>query len=217
MDKPTTLIIADDHPVFRKGLREIIEPHPEFQILGDAENGERALNMIEVLKPQVGVIDIEMPSMNGFELVEALRTRNILIEIIFLTMYKEQNVFEEAMDLGIKGYVLKESAIQDVLECLRIVASGKYYISPILSSYLVSLNDRAKAFHNRHPSTVLLTTTERKILRLIAQNKTSQEIANELFLSCRTVENHRMSIANKLNIHGHHNLLRFAIENRSCL
>jgi DNA-binding NarL/FixJ family response regulator len=217
MDKPITLVIADDHPVFRKGLRDVIEPHDEFRILGEAENGECALKLIEEFKPQVGVIDIEMPIMNGFDLMKALHVRHIPMDIIFLTMYKEQDIFDEAMELGIRGYVLKESAVHDIIESIRIVASGKYYISPLLSSFLVCRDDRLKRLHSKHPSITLLTPTEKKVLKLIAENKTSPEIANELCVSPKTIENHRDRIAEKLNLRGHHTLLKFAIENKSYL
>ena len=217
MDKAITLIIADDHPVFRRGLRDIIESKQEFRVAGEAENGECALKLIEEVTPQIAVIDIEMPVMDGFDLVKALHARHTPIDIIFLTMYKEEDIFNKAMDLGVRGYVLKESAVHDILESLRIVAAGGYYISPLLTSYLVNRNDCLKEFHARHPSIVLLTLMERKVLRLIAENKTSRDIGEELCISWKTVENHRNNIANKLNLHGPHQLLNFALENKSHL
>jgi DNA-binding NarL/FixJ family response regulator len=129
-------------------------------------------------------------------------------------MYKDEDMFNEAMDLGVKGYVLKENAVQDIIECLKTVSSGGYYISPFLSSYIINRNDRTKSFENRYPSFVALTAMERKVLKLIADNKTSKEIADKLFISYKTVENHRTNIANKLDLHGSHQLLKFAIENR---
>ena len=215
--KQTTLVIADDHPVFCKGLKDIIETRSEFHILGEAENGEIALNLISESKPDIAVIDIEMPVMDGFQLVGALHSSNIPTEIIFLTMHKEEDVFNEAMNLGVRGFILKESAVREIVECLQVVASGKYYVSPVLSTYLMSRSQRTNGFHYKNPSMLLLTPTEKKILRLIGENKTSKQIAEELFISHKTVENHRANISNKLELHGSHHLLKFAIENKSYL
>jgi DNA-binding NarL/FixJ family response regulator len=215
MDNPTTVTIVDDHPIFRKGLRDVIGQDAQYQIVGEAENGEAALHQILDLKPVIAIVDIDMPKMNGFELVKALMTHNALVDIIFLTMYKEQDLFNEAMDLGVKGYVLKENAVKDILESIRIVASGKYYISPMLSSYLIQRNNTLKEFHGKYPSMIFLTPTEKKILKLIGENKTSKEIAEILFISGKTVENHRLNIAKKLDLHGSHQLLRFALENKA--
>jgi len=217
MDKQTTVIIVDDHPIFRKGLKEVVEQDDHFNIVGEAENGEAALKLIEELRPMIAIVDIDMPIMNGFELVKALRNQRISVDVIYLTMYKEQDMFNEAMDLGIKGYVLKENAAKDILESIRIVASGKYYISPVLSSYLINRNDCAKEFQGKHPSIIFLTPTEKKILQCIGENKTSKEIAEKLFISSKTVENHRTNIAKKLDLHGSHQLLKFALENKSYL
>ncbi len=217
MDKTVTLLIADDHPVFRKGLKDSVQSLPELKVVGEAENGEVALGLIAELRPQIALVDIEMPVMSGFDLVKALRARQIPVDVIFLTMYKEEDMFNEAMDLCARGYVLKESAVHDILECIRIVSAGGYYVSPVLSVLLIRRNDRQKEFENKHAALASLTLTERKILRLISENKTSQEIADELFISRKTVENHRMNIVNKLNLHGHHNLLKFAIEHKSSL
>jgi DNA-binding NarL/FixJ family response regulator len=217
MGKQTAIVIVDDHPVFRKGLKDIIEPVPQFRIVGEAENGEVALRLIDELRPDIAIVDIEMPTRNGFDLVKEVHARQIPVDIVFLTMYKEEDIFNAAMDLGIKGYVLKECAVHDILECIRVVTSGKYYISPLLSTHLIHRNDRQKEFQNKHAALTLLTATERKILKLIAENKTSKEIAEELFISYKTVENHRNNIANKLNLHGAHQLLKFALENKSYL
>lgn len=217
MNKETTIIIVDDHPVFRKGLRDVIDPVSQFRIVAEAENGEKALSLVDEFRPDIAIVDIEMPVKNGFDLVKEIHARSLPVDIVFLTMYKEEDVFNAAMDLGIKGYVLKESAVYDIMECLRVVAMGKHYISPVLSSYLINRNDRQKEFQNKHVRITLLTATERKILRFIADNKTSKEIAEELFISYKTVENHRNNIANKLNLHGAHRLLKFALENKSFL
>jgi DNA-binding NarL/FixJ family response regulator len=213
----TTLVIADDHPIFRKGLKEAIESHEGFSVVAEAENGEIALKRIREFKPKITILDIEMPLMDGFGVAKSIREDHLPVDIIFLTMYNDEDMFNAAMDIGAKGYLLKENAAQDVLECIQIVASGKYFLSPLISLHLINRNDRAKSLLQKHPSLIFVTPTEKKVLRLIAESKTSKEIASELFISYKTVENHRTNIAKKLSLHGNHQLLKFAIENKSFL
>jgi len=215
MGNDITIVIADDHPLFRKGLLETIEAHAGYRVVGEAEDGAVALRLIEECMPSITILDIEMPVMDGFSVALAMGKRHLPVEIIFLTMHKDEDLFNEAMDLGAKGFLLKENAAQDILDCIGTVAAGRYYLSPHISSYLVSRNDRAKSLLQKHPSLVLLTPTERNILRKIAENKTTKEIAAELYISHKTVENHRANIARKLNLRGSHHLLRFALENKS--
>jgi len=217
MEDKISILIADDHPVFRNGLKEVIESHNRFHIVAEAENGEMALKQIEKLNPGIAILDIDMPLMNGFDVIRAIRGKNLSTDVIILTMYKEEDMFNGAMELGVKGYLLKESAVQDIIECIHAVASGNFYISPFVSSYLINRNERMKSFLHKHPSLVNLTPTEKLILKLIGENKTSREIADQLCVSSKTVENHRTNIANKLEIHGSHNLLKFAIENKQYL
>lgn len=132
-------------------------------------------------------------------------------------MYAEEDIFDEAMDFGIKGYVLKDSAVNDIIECILSVNEDNYYISPNVSNLLVNRRNKSKNLIKKNPELGNLTKTERNILRFISENKTSKEIAEVLFLSHRTVENHRTNISNKLNLKGSHSLLKFAIENKSYL
>jgi DNA-binding NarL/FixJ family response regulator len=130
-------------------------------------------------------------------------------------MYKEEDMFHEAMNIGVKGYVLKESAVHDIAESIKTVATGKYYLSPSLSELLVKKDDRSASVLRKKPAMENLTATERRVLRLISENKTSKEIGEELGISYRTVENHRSNICNKLEIHGSHSLLKFALDHKS--
>jgi DNA-binding NarL/FixJ family response regulator len=211
------IIIADDHPIFRRGLREVIQADRGIEILDDIGDGKEALARIRELKPDVAVLDLDMPVMNGFDVVRAIQKERLDVEVIILTMYKEEDIFNEAMDLGIKGFVLKESAATDIIGGIKSVQAGKYYISPSISEYLVNRNDRQRHLMKRVPSIHMLTTSEKRILRMIAENSTSKEIASQLNISVRTVENHRANICEKLGIRGSHSLLKFAIENRSSL
>ena len=139
------------------------------------------------------------------------------MEIIILTLYKDDKYFNAAMDIGVKGYILKDSISTELLESLRAVSGGKHYISPVISDLLIDRKTRLQSLARSMPSLNELTPSERNILKLLAENKTSKEIANDLFISVRTVENHRTHICNKLGIKGHNKLLQFAIEHRSAL
>jgi DNA-binding NarL/FixJ family response regulator len=137
--------------------------------------------------------------------------------IVMLTMFKEEETFNRALDLGVLGFVLKENAVQDILDSLVAVAKGEHYLSPTISSYLVRRRGRAEVLAERKPGLDDLTKAERRILKLIAEKKTSREIAAELFISPRTVEAHRANISQKLGLRGSNSLLQFAIENRSAI
>ena len=212
-----TILVADDHPIFRKGLRDIIMEEKDFKVVGEVGEGDRVMKMVNDLKPDVLLLDINMPGANGLDIAGQLRCEGSLVKIIVLTMHKEESIFNKAMDLGVLGYVLKESAVQDILNSIKAVTNDQYYISPGISQYLLKRNAKTQSFFQDHPSLDNLSSTERKILKLISENKTSKEIADRLFISIRTVENHRMNICNKLGIHGANALLKFAIENKSSL
>ncbi len=211
------LIIADDHTILRQGLLKIIAGEPSIDIIGDTGDGNEALAMILSQEPDVAVLDISMPGKSGLEIVKACRDADLTTEFIILTMYKEEEYFNEALDCGVKGYILKENASSDLLNCIASVAAGRYYVSPILSEYLINRDLGRKKLKEDVPALERLTEMERKVLKLIAQNKTSKEIAAELFVSHRTIQNHRTNICNKLELRGHNKLLQFALENKSQL
>ena len=210
-----TIFMADDHPIFRKGLRQIIEAENGLTVVGEADDGESAYQGVRQLRPDVIILDVNMPGMDGFEVARKIRDANLPVAIVFLTMYKDPEMFNAALDLGARGYVLKNSALTDVVDCVRAVSSGQHYISPVLSSFLLNRRDRAATFVKGKPSIRELTPTELRILRLIAESKTSKEIAAELFVSYRTVENHRANICQKLDLHGSNALVKFAFDHKS--
>ena len=188
-----------------------------MNVVGEADDGEAAYEKIRQLGPDVIILDVNMPKVDGFELARMIRERNLEVAVIFLTMYRDEEMFNEAIDLGARGYVLKSSALTDIVDCVRAVASGQHYISPALSSFLLNRRDRATSFARSKPSIRDLTPTELRILRLIAESKTSKEIAAELFISYRTVENHRANICQKLDLHGSNALVKFALEHKSAI
>jgi DNA-binding NarL/FixJ family response regulator len=213
--KKISIMLADDHPVFRRGLVQVLQSDPRMDITAEASNGEEALLAIENFKPDIAIIDIDMPVLNGLEVLKEINKRKLAVKSIFLTMYEEERMVNKALDLGVCGYVLKESAVSDILNCVQIVASGKYYISPSISDCLVRRVQQKSLLENFNASLASLTISERRIISLISENKTTREIANELNISINTVENHRSNICRKLNITGNNALLRFALENKS--
>ena len=214
MEKKINILVADDHPIFRKGLVELISDVPQLFVCGEAEDGNSAIELIQLTKPSIAILDINMPGMNGFDVAKEVRSLKLPVFIIFLTMYNEEELFNKAMDLGVRGYILKECAAKDILDCILSVAKGKHYISPVISDYLVNRSMVMKITEERKSAIEKLTPMEKQILSLIAEDKTSKEIADKFFISIRTVDNHRMNICNKLSIHGSNALLKFALENK---
>lgn len=216
--KPAIRItIADDHPIFRQGLRQIIESDPLLEVVAEAGDGHAAVEQIETLSPDVAILDVSMPGRDGLAVTRALRDRRLPTAVVCLTMHKDARFVNAALDAGVKGYVLKDSAVAEIVQCAKAVHAGQSYISPVLSPHLLTRRQRAEALTSRTPEIDGLTSTERKVLGLIAELKTTKEIASVLCVSPRTVDHHRANIAAKLELHGSHALTRFAIEHRSAL
>jgi DNA-binding NarL/FixJ family response regulator len=211
------VLIADDHPVVRQGLRQTIETDRGLKIVGEAGDGGVALEQIKTLLPEVAVLDIDMPVKDGFAVATAIREEKLPVAIIFLTIHREEELFQAAIDLGVKGYVLKDSATTDIIAGIKTVAGGQPYISPSLSAYLINRRARSVALIKEKPGIEELTPMERRVLKLIAEDKTSKEIAKELFISHRTVETHRTNISRKLELHGSLALIKFAVAHKSQL
>lgn len=215
MTSEIKILIVDDHPIFRKGLRQVIEADAWLKVIDEAGNGVDALEIIKNLKPDVVIADINMPQMGGLEMARQVKEKNLETMLVFLTMHKDETMFNAAMDSGVKGYVLKDNAVTDIIECIKSVASGKHYITPALSEYLFDRSRKTSAFEDQTFGLNSLTKTERRVLQLIAEEKTSREIGEILFIHPRTVDNHRTNICQKLDIHGTNALLRFALRHKS--
>ena len=209
------IIMADDHPIVRQGLRKMIETDQSLIIVAEANDGEIALKLILEHQPNVAILDIDMPKMDGFEVVRELQKLKLSVETIFLTMHSEEELFQAAMDLGVKGYVLKDGAISDIVAAIKSVAAGRPFISPALSALLLKRRRRIEELEREQPGLHLLTPTEKRILKFIAEDKTSKEIGEELFISHRTVETHRANISRKLDLHGSLALVKFAVTHKS--
>jgi DNA-binding NarL/FixJ family response regulator len=215
MKKKVQVFIVDDHPVFRAGLKEVIESDEQFCLAGEAADGAAALAQIRLSRPDVAVLDIHLPDMNGLDLLRSLRSLSHSPAVMVLTMHDEESTFNAAMDAGAQGFILKDNAISDVLVGLKAMASGGIFISPSIANHLVRRHQRASALKEKKKGLATLTPTERRVLCLVAENKTNKEIASDLFISHRTVETHRTHICEKLALSGTRALLKFAFEHKS--
>ena len=215
MSNEIRIIIADDHPIVRKGLRQIIEADLRLKVLAEADDGEAAVALIEELKPEIAVLDVDMPKLDGFGVARELNKRKLTTKIVFLTIHSEEDLFHAAMDLGANGYILKDSAVFEIVNGIKAVAEGKYFVTPSMTSFLIQRRQRIQNFEQKTPNLASLTPTEKRIVQMIADYKSSKEIAAELFVHHRTVENHRTNICQKLDLRGHNALLKFALEHKS--
>lgn len=216
MTGPVTVVIADDHPLFRRGLVDALSGDGGFRVVGEASDGEAALALVRRRRPGIALLDVNMPGMSGLAVAEAIGAEGLAVAVVILTMYQDAGVLGRALDLGVKGYVLKDSAATEIVACLHTVSTGRAYVSPALSTELLERR-------RDHPADALearlaeLTPAEVKVLRLIAAGLTSAEIARELGNSPRTIENHRSHICRKLALSGPQALLRFALERKARL
>lgn len=215
MKNEIRILIADDHPIFRQGLRQVIEKDNRIKVVAEAEDGETALDLIRQGQPEIALLDLDMPVLDGFAVAQRLRDEQLSVAVIFLTMHKDEMHFNGALDLGVRGYLIKDSAAADVVNCIRTVAAGQHYISPSLSTFLLSRKKRTSSLAQQQPDLDSLTATERRILTLLGGYKTSKEIAAALSVSVRTIENHRANICVKFDLHGTHALVKFAIQHKS--
>ena len=217
MKKEATVLIVDDHPLLRRGVRDVIGHDSRFQVVGEASDGEEALRLVASLKPHIVILDIDMPRLNGLETIRAIRELRFAVNVIILTMYNEEDMFNATMDLGAKAYVLKENAANEIIAALEKVDEGESFLSPVMLEAGQRRSERVRQILLSKPQIEALTPAERRILKLIGEDYTSKEIADLLKLSVRTVDNHRQHICNKLKLHGTHSLLKFAFDNSAYL
>ncbi|MBI2925439.1 MAG: response regulator transcription factor [Verrucomicrobia bacterium] len=214
MGKHIRILIADDHPIFRKGLVDVVRAEPQSALVGEASDGALAWEMVQRLKPQIALLDIDMPGLDGLTVAGRIRDAKLPVAVVILTIHKEENIFNAAMDLGVRGYVLKENAILDLTNALRTVARGEVFLSPSISSFLLNRVRRQEQLRSAEPGITSLTPMELRVLKLVADNQTNDAIARQLFISPRTVHTHRNNICTKLNLHGNRGLLMFALEHK---
>jgi len=205
-----TVVLADDHPIVRQGLRHLLDSDPEFHVVGEAGDGVEALHLIETLKPNVLVVDMMMPGLNGLEVLRQFKKISPLTRAIVLSMQSANAYVVEALNLGADGYVLKDTGPSELVNAIHAVTQGNRYLSEKLVERLESTGRRAdEAPLDAYQS---LTPREREILQLTAEGKSSTEIGEKLVISPRTVEVHRSKLMKKLALHNMADLIRYAIK-----
>lgn len=205
-----TIVLADDHRVIRQGLRSLLEVEPDLKVLAEAGDGQEALNAVDELHPDILVLDMVMPGMNGVEVARRLQKQASRCGVVILSMYGAEGYVREAMQSGARAYVLKKDSAGELVVAIREAHAGRKYISPSLArkaidSYLGGSGGRADPYGS-------LTVREREVLQMVATGSTSAQIAEKLSISRRTVEFHRANITNKLGIENLQELVRYCIE-----
>lgn len=206
-----TILLADDHPVVRQGMRNLLDTEAGFSVVGEAENGLEAVELAERLKPDVVVVDMMMPRLNGLEAIRQIKSRLPDTRCIVLSMQSADPYIVQALKAGASGYVLKDSGPNDVVNAIHQVLDGKRYLSPQLSEKLIDLFI-AKVETNLLDPYDALTTREREVLQLAAEGLSNSDIAEQLSIASRTVESHRQSMMNKMGFKTQTDLIRFALK-----
>ncbi len=213
MTADTTIVLADDHPIFRQGLKQLIDKQPGFRVIAEADNGTSALELIATHAPTVAVLDLDMPELDGFGVARRVRELHLVTRLVILTMHTDELHFNQAIDLGVRGYLIKDGAAAEAVSCIKAVAAGGEYVTPSLSSYLLR-RGRRTTITDQPTGVGTLTPTERRVLALLAELKTTKQIATELGVSPRTIDNHRANLCTKLDLQGPHALTKFALEHK---
>ncbi len=208
-EQQPTIVIADDHPILLKGLNDFLADLG-YQILGIANDGASALNLIKELAPDLAILDMQMPKMTGIEVAKKCKEEKLTTKIILLTLYKELYIYQQAQELNLSGYILKDFALDDLSTAIsKIMDGGQFFSEEIFRELQVDGKDKNE---------ISLTPSEIKILKLIADGDTTKEIAAKLFISERTIEKHRSNMISKLNLEKKHNsLLIWAQQNREII
>jgi DNA-binding NarL/FixJ family response regulator len=207
-NRKTRVLLADDHTVVRKGFRMILDQQDDLEVVGEASNGKEAVELANTLQPEVVVMDVTMPELNGIEATRRIAEVAPRARVLALSMHKDSVYVREILRAGAKGYLLKDSGETDLLHAVRVIARGEAFLSPAVS-------DAVLTDYRRHVTNPLdlLTSREREVLQSIAEGRTNKEIATSLNLSVYTVEAHRGRIMEKLNLHSTGELVRFALRN----
>jgi two-component system response regulator NreC len=208
---PVRILLADDHTVMRNGLRLLLERQPHLQVVGEAADGRQAVALSESASPDVVIMDIAMPNLNGIEATRQIVNRNPRTAIAILSMHSDESYVIRALKAGARAYLLKDSAEADLLAAVRALTEGKSFFSPAISKILVEDYMRQLESRGAEDTYELLTNREREILQLLAEGRTNKEVANMLNLSLYTVETHRTHILQKLNLHSVPELILYAV------
>lgn len=208
------ILLADDHGLVRKGLRLLVESQEAMEVIGEAADGREAVRLAEALRPDIAILDIAMPNLNGIEATAQIVKGAAEARVIILSMHSDESYVVRALDAGARGYLLKDSAEEDLVQAIRTVAQGRPYFSPAISATL--LEDYVRTLRQRGltDSYELLTDREKEVLQLLAEGKSNKEVASLLNLSPYTVETHRTNMMQKLNLHNTAEIVLYAVRKK---
>jgi DNA-binding NarL/FixJ family response regulator len=212
MGQKVRIVIAEDHTILREGLRSLLSSNPNFEIVGEAEDGREAIRCVEKIKPDLILTDLSMPRMNGMEAIKEIKRESPGTKILVLTVHKAEEYILAAFRAGADGYLLKDSTHAELVMAVNKVLSGRHYISPEISEKVIEGYLDGKKTLKPRTSWETLTQREREILKLIAEGYKNKDIAEDLCISVKTVEKHRANLMEKLNLHNVQALTAFAIE-----
>jgi two-component system, NarL family, response regulator NreC len=208
------VLLADDHGIVRRGLHYLLERSPEFQVVGEASDGREAVKMSEELSPDVVVMDIAMPNLNGIEATAQILKKNPAVGVIILSMHSDEAYLVRALSAGAKGYLLKDSAEADLIRAVQAVSEGRPFFSPAIAETLLEDYMRRLKQHNLTDSYDLLTDREKEVLQLLAEGKSNKEVATLLDLSLYTIETHRSNLMQKLGLHNTAEIVLYAVRKK---
>ncbi|MGC2423652.1 MAG: response regulator transcription factor [Nitrospirota bacterium] len=211
MEKNVKILIVDDHTIFRQGLRALLEAQDGLQVVGEAENGRDAAKKAQELAPDVVIMDIAMPMMNGLEATRQIKRFNPDVKVLALTMYKDEEYVFQILKSGASGYLIKDASASELITAIRSVHSGNPYFSPVISRKIMDSYLREDEEKKTRGEPDKLTNREKEVLQLIAEGNTNNEIGNLMNISVKTVETHRAHIMSKLDIHDMAGLIKYAI------
>jgi two-component system, NarL family, response regulator NreC len=208
------ILVADDHGIVRKGLRFLLDRQPDMEVVGEASEGREAVRLSQELSPNMVILDVAMPQLNGIDAAAQIIKSNPNTSVVMLSMYADESYLVRALSVGAKGYLLKESAEADIVKAVQVVAQGRPFFSPQIAQTL--LEDYLRALQQRQlqDSYDLLTDREREVLQLLAEGKSNKEVATILELSTYTVETHRTNLMHKLNLHNTAEIVLYAVRKK---
>jgi two-component system response regulator NreC len=213
MTQKVRVLLADDHTLLRNGIRAILEDEPDMTIVGEAADGREAERLAGHLKPNVVLMDIAMPLLNGLEATRQIKREHPEIQVLVLTMYDHEEYFKQMLEVGASGYIIKRAAASELVEAIRAVYNGEAVLSPTITRLLLEdYLSRDSKKEDEDPNA--LSAREREVLQLIAEGRTSREIAELLNLSVKTVQSHRTNLMQKLNLHDRGDLIKYAIQKK---
>lgn len=211
MTKPIQVILAEDHTIVRAGLRALLEQSERIEVIGEAKDGKEAFNLAASLRPNVVVMDITMPNLNGIEATRRIKDEHPEIKVVMLTVHANEAYIYQALRAGAEGYLVKQTAPEDLVSAVEAAAQGEAFLSPLISKNVMENYRHHSGINNDVDRLDSLTKREREVLQLIAEGKTTRQIAKQLFVSQKTIRNHRANMMSKLDIHNTASLTLYAL------